>query len=448
MVDEFRAAFQQLIDASVAADPGQFPTAVHRVLVLAARIPASERELALEALAPLLTGDHAAPGITADLCVVAGALVETGTDPGPAGPEVLRRLRAIGRGAIVFLRAWQRTGGGEPPEPDSVTAADENRVATDLGADAPGATMCWWTIARHALAAKTMLTCSTTRTHIRRDPALHAELVAVANQLGDHLPDLQEVRALLHMAEAGSALVLDRDSGRAFRVLFDGIGDNFQLHTLLADALIGPNGAGLAGTPPDPRWVNAFRDKDTDPAASTVRGWWNLVAHDGTWVWNEGVPAEIPTLDGEHVLVLDEQPYPRSWTAQRRHPLVTGWLEVESELPPEEADLWWQRVAPAEPAIPDPTDDPTPIPEPVLAEEGTGADHVRGFLTPEHGPAPGPAEPETAPEPEPEAETPPAPAGPPRPAAPAAEQPVTGPTGLPPLPPGVSNSSAWGPAWR
>ncbi|MFL1446193.1 hypothetical protein, partial [Nocardiopsis protaetiae] len=384
MVDEFRAAFQQLIDASVAADPGQFPSAVHRVLLLASQIPVSERELALEALTPLLTGEHAAPGITADLCVVAGALVEMGTDPGPAGPEVLRRLRAIGRGAIVFARAWNRTGGGEPPDSDSVTAADENRVATDLGADAPGATMCWWTIARHALAAKTMLTHSSVRSHARRDPTLHAELVAVANQLGDHLTDLQEVRALLRMAEAGSALVLDRHSGRAFRVLFDGIGDNFQLHTLLADALVGPNGMGLAGDPPDPRWVRAFRDADPDPAARTVRGWWNLVAHDGTWVWNEGVPAEIPTLEGEHVLVLDEQPYPRSWNARRRHTLVSGWLEVEGELSPEEAALWWKRVAPAEPAIPDATtEDATPIPEPVLAEETTAADRVRGFLPPE-----------------------------------------------------------------
>lgn len=450
MVDEFRAAFQQLIDASVSADPRQFPPSVHQVLVLADHIPVSERELALEALAPLLTGDHAAPGITADLCVVAGALVEMGTDPGPAGHEVLRRLRAIGRGAIVFARAWQRTGGGEPPEPDSVTAADENRVATDLGADAPGATMCWWTVGRHAVAAKTMLARSTVRSHVRRDPTLHAELVAVANQLGDHLPDLQQVRALLRMAEAGSALVLDRASGRGFRVLFDGIGDNFQLHTLLADALVGPGGRGLAGEPPDPRWVRAFRDHDPDPAARTVRGWWNLVAHDGTWVWNEGVPAEIPTLDGEHVLVLDEQPYPRSWNARRRHPEVAGWLEVEDELSPQEVDLWWKRVAPAEPAIPDPTDDSTPIPEPVLAQDGAGAERVRGFLPPEPDPAPDPRarrpEPERAPAPPP----PPAPEPEPRPEPPrpAPGPPPAGGTGLPPLPPGVSNSSAWGPTWR
>ncbi|MES0832911.1 hypothetical protein [Nocardiopsis tropica] len=469
MVDEFRRAFQQLIDASVATDPRHFPPAVHTVYVLASRIPASERELALEALAPLLSGDHAAPGIIADLSVVAGALVEMGTDPGPTGPEVLHRLRTMGKGAIVFVRAWERTGGGPPPDPDSVTADAEARVAAELGTDAPNATMCWWTIRRHGLAARTMLGEASVRALVRRTPSLHAELMAIANQLSDLLNEFDEVRALLRMTEATSALVMDRHSQRAFRVLFDGIGDNFQLHTLLADALVGPRGQGLAGDPPDPRWVAAFRDSDPDPAAQTVRGWWNLVAHDGTWVWNEGVPAEIPTVDGEPVLVLDEQPYPRSWNAGRRHPQVRGWLEVESELPREEAALWWKRVAPAEPAIPsDDEGEHTPIPEPVLAVDEPEPGRVRGFLA-EEAPAPAPtpaappAEPWTEPFPVPPLPTPdtrppagprptePAPSADPAPEPPgrAGRRPGTPGTGiLPPLPPGVSKSANWGPTWR
>lgn len=431
MVDEFRAAFQELIDASVATDPRHFPPAVHKVYLLASQIPASERELALEALAPLLTGDHAAPGIIADLSVVAGALVEMGTDPGPTGTQVLHRLLTMGKGAIVFARAWERTGGGTPPDPDTVTADAEARVAQDLGTDAPNATMCWWTIRRHGLAAKTMLSQSTVRSHIRRDPTLHAELVAIANQLSDLLTEFDEVRTLLRMAEATNALVLDRTSQRAFRVLFDGIGDNSQLHTLLADALIGPQGQGLPGEAPDPRWVDAFRDGPVDPHAHTVRGWWNLVAHDGTWVWNEGMPAEIPTIDGERVLVLDEQPYPRSWSARRRHPQVHGWLEVESELDPQEAALWWKRVAPTEPAIPNPdeTDHP-PLPEPVVLQDQPQPHLVRGFMT-EEPPTPPTPEPPTTPPPAQEPPTPHKSKG-----------------FLPPLPPGVSNSSAWGPNWR
>ena len=37
----------------------------------------------------------------------------------------------------------------------------------------------------------------------------------------------------------------------------------------------------------------------------------------------------IVMVDGEHVLLLEQQPYPRSWNAGRRHPQVLGWFEVE-----------------------------------------------------------------------------------------------------------------------
>ncbi|MFD0803548.1 hypothetical protein ACFQZU_19815, partial [Streptomonospora algeriensis] len=331
MIDEFRAAFQELIDASVSTDPGRFPPAVQRVLQLAPDVPTGERELALEALGPFIGGGHTAPGITADLSVVSGALVEMGADPGPAGTEVMGLLRSVGQGAAVFLHAWDQTGGGRSPEPDDVTAAAEERVAARLGETAPTATVCWWTIRRYGLAAKTMLSQSGVRSAVRSDPGLRAELVAIANQLSGELSEFGEIRALLRMAEATSALVLDRASGRGFRVLFDGIGDNFQLHTLLADALVGSEGRGLPGRRPDPRWTAAFRDAPPDPDARVVQGWWNLVALDGSWVWNEGVPADIPTVDGEHVLLLEEQPFPRSWNAGRRHPMVRGWLEVEAE---------------------------------------------------------------------------------------------------------------------
>ncbi|QBI54303.1 hypothetical protein [Streptomonospora litoralis] len=356
MIDEFRAAFQELIDASVAADTGRFPPAVQSVYHLASEVPPQERELALEALGPFLGGGHTAPGISADLALVAGAFVEMGASPGPAGPEVVRLLRSFGQGAAVFLYAWERTGGGRLPDPDEVSATAEERLAAELGEAASTATVCWWTIRRFGLAAKTMLSQAEVRSAVRSEAELRAELVAIANQLSGALSEFGEIRALLRMAEATSALVLESASGRAFRVLFDGIGDNFQLHTLLADALIGDEGRGLPGERPDPRWVAAFRDAQPDPEARVVHGWWNLAALDGAWVWNEGVPADIPTVDGEHVLVLGRQPYPRSWNAGRRHPQVSGWLEVEEEVSAEETATWWRRasVAPGTPDRPSP----------------------------------------------------------------------------------------------
>ncbi|GAA1996811.1 hypothetical protein GCM10009799_24720 [Nocardiopsis rhodophaea] len=400
VIDEFRAAFQELIDASVATDPQPFPAAAHKVYTLVPHVPEEERELALEALAPLLSGGHALPGVAADLSLIAGAMVESGAAPGTTGVEVVRLLRLMGKGAAVFLSAWDRTGGGPPPDPDTVTAEAEERVATDLAEAAPTATVCWWTIRRHGLAAKTMLGSSAVRAAIRSDPALHAELVAISNQLSAALWEFDEVRALLRMAETTSVLVLDRASGRGFRILFDGIGDNFQLHALLADALIGPEGRGLPGERPDPRWTASYRSSAPDPEARIVRGWWNLTSADGSWIWNDGVPADIPAVDGERIVVLDAQPFARTWSAGRRHPQVPAWLEVDEELTSDETALWWRRVATsAPPAVADAPAHGTEEPEPAAQQEdssgatGTPAPTPPGFpsTVPEGGAAVRPA---------------------------------------------------------
>ncbi len=564
VIDEFRAAFQELIDASVASDTERFPEAVHRVYNLAHHVPTEEQELALEALGTLLSGGHTGPGITADLCVVAGALVESGALPGETGTTVVRLLRTMGQGAAVFLHAWNSAGAGAVPDPDEVTALAEQAVAAELGETAATATICWWTVRRHVLAAATMMADHRVRAAVRADTALSAELIAISNQLSAVLEEFAEMRALLRMTGATSALVLDRATGRGFRVFFEGIGDNFQLHTLLADALVGEQGQGLPGHRPDPRWTAAFRDAEPDPAAGPVKGWWNMVALDGSWVWNEGVPADIPTHDGEHVLVLDPQPFPRSWNARRRHPQVNGWLEVDTELDAQEAEQWWARASapsdtasgsfdafgrppapePAEPAVPapvpgggeeqasgpavpeeqapgpervpeaplpgtgpvesglgpwpgygeatgagaeDPTGDqvPDPVPVPPAPEPGEagadgGEEPADGQDTGRHDRhGEGPAAEQPAPEPEGDAEArdgreegrqEPEPA--PEPHAAATEQipvlteemlraydesrasreePEQGPPGkriMPPLPPGVSNKSGWGPTWR
>jgi hypothetical protein len=74
-----------------------------------------------------------------------------------------------------------------------------------------------------------------------------------------------------------------------------GIGDNFQLHTLLAATLIGDPARGLIpGTPPHPAWFAAATDGEMAPPGG-IRGQFNLVDATGEWIWNEGRPADIPS---------------------------------------------------------------------------------------------------------------------------------------------------------
>lgn len=346
MTEEFRAAFQRVLDTAASQAPG-FPEAVHDVFRLSSQVSREELAIALEALTPVLGDCEPHAGVAADLSVLAGALVESGAPAGQVGLEVLRQLGSYGQAAVAFIHAWEKTGGGSLPAPNDVGEAEEKRVEQVLGDNAPLATVGWWTSLRYGLAAKAMLGDSGVRAAVRADPGALHELGQIVQALSTRLNEFGEVGELLRMSEADRLLVLDRASWRGFRVAFDGVSDNFQLHTLLADALIGKEGHRLPGTRPDPRWVAASLDGPVDPLADVVRGEWDLVGGDGTWVGNEACPGDVPVVDGERVLVLEPQSLLHSWRAGRRHPHITGSLTVLEELRADQATAWWARTHPA-----------------------------------------------------------------------------------------------------
>ncbi|MFB8765530.1 hypothetical protein [Nocardiopsis alba] len=346
MTEEFRAAFQRVLDTAAGQTP-DFPEAVREAFRLSSHVPAEELETALEALAPVLGDCEPYPGVAADLSVLAGALVESGAPAGQVGLEVLRQVGSYGQAAVAFLHAWEKTGGGPLPAPSEVSEAEEKRVEEVLGENAPLATMGWWTVQRYGLAAKAMLSDAGVRSAVRADAGAMKGLGQIVQALSTRLSEFGEISELLRMAEVSRVLVLDRASRRGFRVRFDGVGDNFQLHTLLADALIGKEGMRLPGSRPDPRWVAASLDAPVDPLADVVRGEWDLVGGDGTWVGNEACPGDIPEVNGERVLVLEPQSLLHSWRAGRRHPHINGEFTVLSELTPDEAASWWTRLHPA-----------------------------------------------------------------------------------------------------
>ncbi|MFI7617488.1 hypothetical protein ACIBP6_40335 [Nonomuraea terrae] len=141
-------------------------------------------------------------------------------------------------------------------------------------------------------------------------------------------------------------LVLDRPGGRGYEVTISGIGDNFQLHTLLAATLIGDPSEGLIpGEPPAPAWIAAATDGEMQPPGG-ISGRFNLVDATGEWIWNEGRPADIPFAEGRRVVVLDPPPYPRSWNAGRVYPLMEPTLVLDRILTPAETADHLSRIVP------------------------------------------------------------------------------------------------------
>ncbi|MGW8530361.1 MULTISPECIES: hypothetical protein [Nocardiopsidaceae] len=408
MIEDFRGAVSAVAEAAE-NQPSQLRAAVSAVFRLADRVPADARVEGLAVLTETLRAHQWSAGVAADIALLCGALVESGVPAGPAGVEVMRQLAEYGKLAGVFLHVWQKTGDDAPPHPSEVGEASEERVTPELEQLAPLATTGWWVSHRYGLAAKTMLCDPGVRAALREDPRTLGELVVIAGQLGPHVEEYGEIAELLRMAEADRMVVLHRQSARVFRVRFDGVSDNFQLHTLLEDALIGDQGLAVPGRRPLPEWVASATDLRDDPRTSIVEGQWDLVGVGGTWVDREAAPGAVPVVDGERAVVLEPISLPHSWRTGRRHPHIDGWLRVEEELSPEEGAQWWKRAHPpggvVHPMLPAPPPAPEPGPgaPPAPAEPwGVPQAYRHDFVPPplpDHGGsdrAPGTGSPDTA----------------------------------------------------
>ncbi|MQY12993.1 hypothetical protein SRB5_31330 [Streptomyces sp. RB5] len=268
------------------------------------------------------------PGPVAHLAVFVGACVERGADPVACAGPVMEGLRQTLRGAVDFAGRW----GDDLPDPQSVDL-DDAVVERLGGGEAIGAALAWWTLEPWEMAAVAMLSHGS----VRRTLTGRDELVALANRIAEATDgELKCLRYSLLVLDDEPLVVLHRPSGTGYRLRMSGIGDNFQLHTLLAHALIGPGR--LAGEPPSPQAVAACLtgDMSEDERVNTV-GAFNLVSPDGEWIWNEGTPSDIPLVDGVRLLVLDPPPYQRGWPAGRFFPNMAAELTLEGALSAEES---------------------------------------------------------------------------------------------------------------
>jgi hypothetical protein len=175
------------------------------------------------------------------------------------------------------------------------------------------------------------------------------------------------IRRLLQILENEELIVLHPALRRGYRVRMSGIGDNFQLHTLLTDALIDdPTQGWLPGERPDPIVAAAAKDGPCPhtveenrnfPIARGVFNLWNWqgLQPDGTlptgnthsryWIWNEGTPADIAAFEGTRIVLLGPPPYARTWSAGRYFPAIPGQLEVVEILTQDRTEDWLTRLA-------------------------------------------------------------------------------------------------------
>ncbi|MYQ44162.1 hypothetical protein GTW40_03635 [Streptomyces sp. SID4985] len=300
--DRSESAFQQLYQHFADASGQELAQAAPRLAALLPEVPTGAR---------------------GTVAVVVGACVERGADATVCAPHVFEGLAENLAGVQRFCERWQATGGGDFLDPGETGADVFDRVGTEE-------TLSWIALPQWEMAGVAMLNHASVRTALtaeRRDALLTA-LRSVEEVSGHDFKCL--AYALLVLDEP--LVVLHRPTGTGYALRMSGIGDNFQLHTLLADVLIG--GGHVPGTAPSAEEAAVCRDQ---PGQVLTTGAFNLVTPGGEWVWNEGTPSDIPVVDGVRLLVLDPAPYQRSWPSGRFFPHMTGSLVLDRVLGAEEA---------------------------------------------------------------------------------------------------------------
>jgi hypothetical protein len=310
----------------------------------------AERAAAVGGLVPALEGIPVHLG--GSLAQMMGAMVGMEGDPAPVLDVLASRACAVMEDAAVFANTWRTLNGPMPSRQRESLDAVATRYAA--AADGPREqsvrqAASWWTGEEWAQPVLYL----SQRADVRRALPDRARLLAAAEQLADEYPDLAPfLVGLLRALDDEKLAILHRESGRGFWITVRGVADNFQLHTLLAAALLAPGKDGgasyLPGLPPTAAMIAAADGTGDLTPPDGISGQFNLVDARGEWIWNEGMPGDIPVVNGHRVIVLDPPPYARAWNAGRAYPYLMASFTAEP-MTDAEAAGWMALVRPAAP---------------------------------------------------------------------------------------------------
>ena len=340
------AAVQQIVAAIGTRDDAAYHAALRNLVDAVRSASPADIEPALVHLAQVL--GEVPLGPASDLAQIAGSMAGMVTDTSPVlGVLVDRACQAMEQ-AAQFLTLHQDTL-GEPPSPEDPSAIQdtiERFVPAVHGrVSEPYPLVEAWFAGSDWVQPVLYLS---QRADVRAALPQRERLQVAVESIREHFSVANWLYGLLLVLDNTPLIVLHRPTGVGYRVTIGGIGDNFQLHTLLAAHLIGDPGAGwLPGTPPTAEMIAAADGTGEPVPPGAIVGQFNLVDPYGAWIWNEGRPADIPQFEGVRVVILDPPPYQRSWNAGRVYPLMRPTLRVDGQLPPDEAASWLAKARPA-----------------------------------------------------------------------------------------------------
>jgi len=324
-------------------------SAIRAVLEAAQTAGDAARDAALARLSTAIAQandlEHAAA--TALAC---GALVEEGASPTIALSAILERLPRTFGDALHFVEACR--------EDDDANEGDERncieRCGAHISTEMPSEARAFRSLENLCLPAVAMLSRSK---DARKSLANRESLLSLAAPLRDWSSAVHFFAMMLEVLDDEPLIALHPRTRRGYALSISGIADGFQLHTLLADALLGDPANGLLeGTRPDPLVVATAKGEPTLFAPPPANGTFNLVQWYGlgreddsaTWFYNEAIPGDLAHFEGVRTVLLADPPYERSWNADRVFSGMQAEAVVVEMLSPDDVAARLRRMAAAE----------------------------------------------------------------------------------------------------
>ncbi|MEV5748455.1 hypothetical protein AB0L00_11615 [Actinoallomurus sp. NPDC052308] len=342
MSSTLRPLIDELVTVMRRGDGAGFHRGFARIWSDTQRCSPDELTAVIEDLAPWLPG---LGGLYAKLAVLAGACVERGGSALPLLDVLPPRAAEAMECYALVPEIWARAARGRAlPGHDDLSATKTMvRVCRRAGIPkdvAPRVAMSWFDTADWLQAMITVMARREFRVAMRDRDRVREAAAAIA----DRLEPAHWVFGLSVVLDDEPLVVLNPRSKSGFRLTMGGIGDNFQLHTLLADRLRDH----LTTDSPEPAWVAAAGDgpPEVPPTTPIVRRFRLFDGH-GAYVLPEGRPADIASIGGTRILVLHPPLGRFAWSAGRSYEHMTPTLIVDRVLGPEEAAAWMSRVVPA-----------------------------------------------------------------------------------------------------
>jgi hypothetical protein len=315
-------------------------------------LPPDELSAAVGELAPVLA--RRPEGVFAGLALTAGAFVEWG---GSALPLAANAPACTLRTMLLrasFSELWPAASGGRPEPGLEQAPSMADLIGVFAGAagrlglserQATSIALAWFDVGHWVNLMITVMA----RREFRDAAGLLPQIGDAAAGLGESVPRALWLPGLARVLDDEPVVVIDDATGRGFRLTMSGVGDNFQLHTLLADRLIGDPARGLlAGERPAPAWVAAAT---TAPprlvAGDIIQRRFRLFDATGAYIYPEGRPADIPLVEGARVIVLHPPCGNYGWAGGRTYEHLIPALTLEHVMTPDQAVPWRARIAPA-----------------------------------------------------------------------------------------------------